>query len=1353
MSSSEENSKDKSLLQKEEINSMELVMNLPSTSHGQIACDPSDSEINEVISNIDRSQYTTEEWQEMRDNQKTIYKIFKMFAPKKLGPTDQQNIGAITRVEFFLDQFFQSMEILKFFPALQSVEQNKIKHQILCNSFQKIQGLQNCKHLKILNLTKNKLKNLSGLEHNIELEELHLSENCIDSITGIEHLHNLKIVTIHDNSIASIEPLKHCKNLESVNVANNKISTLFRCLTGLCRLYELNIAGNNLVHFNEIDVLAEIQSLKRKNFCSITIQFSDPHFGSNPLCDMGNYHVYALHCLQFVDVLDGVHVYQDAKELCLTTVEKKLVYYNMQKNYTCTRESQWVKAQLQSCLNQLYRKIFEQHNVTQTQTIQHQEIPKEQINYLEGSIKQFLDTCESFEKIILLFIQCKIEWNSFNTKTLYEIEMNSGGNIRFIELSPDKHSCDWATASEPFLDAFQSTSKRFFRIYKIENNFARYRFQRFTIQKCEELASCDPPKDIPDTMQMYLHGENLSDIVAVIHNWKYHQVRFEKNINNLLKEQRSSSEPIRNILTVNVMSSLCEYMCNACIQDDEKGEFFETSNPEMLCPIYLLQFQHNDNSTASPEVSGELEKVSIPDPLTNLKRIIANREERWKTLFSSLHQYFLQDFFHSCHNNLLNMKLELLETYKADSKPFQKIQEQGQVLPQQFMNLTSSNLSELVPCLESQIITHVFGSTISLKCFSHLTKVYENVTYLDLSFNSISKIPEEIATLQKLQFLNLQENLIWEMDNISRLKPCRLTNLNLLGNEITQCAGFVSYVCYHLPNVQILNLQQRNNWSDLNESISSMCDEKDWEIFLCDKFNSNKKSNTKTLDICFKMQNILSPRLPQDWSLWKDVVVDLDLSASKLIEWPHVLRQMSNLKNLNLSHNYIYNIEHSRFCTSITELDLSHNQLQSVDDLACSFKEETSPRLVESYGLIKLDIAFNNIQDLTPLLKYKYSLKALNCSDNKIDHSFGTTISQFLNLRQLDCCSNQISESRQLKYAIYCCKSLCVLDGKTVTNTETEDARSLYQGKLHKDFLLDKIGHVPFEHIQILDVSSSEIRTLEGIDATCFCNLREIHLDRNSIIDLSQLCNLKSLIVLKANHNQINSVNNGRLGDLKKLEILELSHNKIHSVASLGIEGASSLQNLDLSYNDIKTLDGLNDLKNLRSLNLDANKIRRLSGQQMQSNGLCTLQHIEFMPQLKVINMQDNRIPHIADIKNIKNLANLNKINLLKNPLVRKEGLIEFILLTCPNIMSINGEDVSNIQEIVGLREQEQQTSAEALVNAICENTTQIKNDMLHNNKISKFEIQVDFSKMQFLIFDNFLLVFVEIVWVKFFVL
>jgi Leucine-rich repeat (LRR) protein len=81
--------------------------------------------------------------------------------------------------------------------------------------------------------------------------------------------------------------------------------------------------------------------------------------------------------------------------------------------------------------------------------------------------------------------------------------------------------------------------------------------------------------------------------------------------------------------------------------------------------------------------------------------------------------------------------------------------------------------------------------------------------------------------------------------------------------------------------------------------------------------------------------------------------------------------------------------------------------------------------------------------------------------------------------------------------------------------------------------------------LSLLDLGKNEIKTIDSKVFEDLINLKFLEINENGLESISLLENLKSLIKLSANQNNISKFNFDGLTELNNLQILELARNKI----------------------------------------------------------------------------------------------------------------------------------------------------------------------------------------------------------------
>ncbi|KAL4227150.1 hypothetical protein ACF0H5_015123 [Mactra antiquata] len=193
----------------------------------------------------------------------------------------------------------------------------------------------------------------------------------------------------------------------------------------------------------------------------------------------------------------------------------------------------------------------------------------------------------------------------------------------------------------------------------------------------------------------------------------------------------------------------------------------------------------------------------------------------------------------------------------------------------------------------------------------------------------------------------------------------------------------------------------------------------------------------------------------------------------------------------------------------------------------------------------------------------------------------------------------------------------------------------------------------------------------------CYSELQKIEIPYNQLTDLSPLSQLPYLLVLDASHNKLTTVLDFK--PPKNLKEVDLSFNEIevitdlsahHSLTKLnidnnqikiiqGLENCGRLKSLSLAHNKIEKIQGLDNLP-IRYLNLCHNKLTRIENleslhviQQINFSGnkIRSLKGLQDHSLLECLDLEDNEVIDITEIKYIKELQMLRQLNLLRNPI------------------------------------------------------------------------------------------------------
>ncbi|RXT08756.1 leucine-rich repeat domain-containing protein [Ammoniphilus sp. CFH 90114] len=377
-------------------------------------------------------------------------------------------------------------------------------------------------------------------------------------------------------------------------------------------------------------------------------------------------------------------------------------------------------------------------------------------------------------------------------------------------------------------------------------------------------------------------------------------------------------------------------------------------------------------------------------------------------------------------------------------------------------------------------------------------------------------------------------------------------------------------------------------------------------------------------------------------------LLDLDLSGNSLQDISP-LANLVELQTLYLNRNNISDIEPLNQLTSLTELALVQNNITDISSLSNLAKLRTLKldmnkieglsslgnlrELEELYlstneikeinslsslkNIRKLDLSNNHIEDIKPLLDME-SLTWVSIAGNPINDSTLEVVQQLQAkgvFVQYDILSPieifpdkeiQLADQKfekvvrdliqkpegQLYWSDVFFLGMLPASMSQIANLEGielfENLSSLYFADNHATpQTLEQISHLMQLHD--LDLSGNHIEFVDYLEK--LTKLKTLHLNRNSITDLSSLSSLTELSELSLIKNNISSID--ILSNLTNLRTLRLDLNQIDDVGSLS--GLSELQELGLSGNHLESIGAIANLSNLRKVDLSNNKISDIS--------------------------------------------------------------------------------------------------------------------------------------------------------------
>ena len=213
------------------------------------------------------------------------------------------------------------------------------------------------------------------------------------------------------------------------------------------------------------------------------------------------------------------------------------------------------------------------------------------------------------------------------------------------------------------------------------------------------------------------------------------------------------------------------------------------------------------------------------------------------------------------------------------------------------------------------------------------------------------------------------------------------------------------------------------------------------------------------------------------------------------------LNSLTNLKELNLSYNYLADVVELAQLVSVERLYLSHNMINSLlpirklrrlKFLAASHNQLTSPEGIEGLPhLTELNLAANRLCDfdeIMPILRSLPSLELLQLSGNPL-----------------------MGREAHMRYAVICQLQLRVLDGEAVTNLDFDIALDVEVKRMFANEPHAPMGkHQPGFGVQDLCRSGIAARVLAEVrrDRKCAELINKLNMKAKTAITFDQASQL-----------------------------------------------------------------------------------------------------------------------------------------------------------------------------------------------------------------------------------------------------
>lgn len=369
---------------------------------------------------------------------------------------------------------------------------------------------------------------------------------------------------------------------------------------------------------------------------------------------------------------------------------------------------------------------------------------------------------------------------------------------------------------------------------------------------------------------------------------------------------------------------------------------------------------------------------------------------------------------------------------------------------------------------------------------------------------------------------------------------------------------------------------------------------------------------------------------------------------------------------------------------SLTDSNLTDNQLRSV------FHKKTFSRL--KY----VDLSGNQIQSLD--VSRIQRLRELSLARNSIRHLNGNVFQGLQDLRKLDLSSNNImnlSKSAEMFSNLF---QLTLLD---LSNNSIYDiprhmfyslGNLLYLNMAHnKLFVLPFQAFESMQMVEVIDLSNNLLVSFLDNFFIHNSRLKVLHLQNNRLhgINKNSLYGLKELHTLDLSNNRITHIDRNSFDTLDGLRFLNLSQNGIEELSPIVFLQLKQLQTIDMSNNYLFQLP-LGIFANQHQLNdiiMDNTNIQKLSNWVTRSNSNMTVSK-EVLKNLRHVSLKNSTILQSVESCFFYNLPNVERLYITNSKVTfLPKGIHEMGQLVDLDVSNNRLEFIPNgIQDLTNLK-------------------------------------------------------------------
>jgi len=154
-------------------------------------------------------------------------------------------------------------DVLKHEPKVELTDEKLLDVYILeaaGKDIKDLTGLERCKNLLQIKLTKNRISDLKPLKDLVNLQSLDLAQNAIKDIGPLANLKALQYIELSDNQIETLVPLSGLTSLTSLYLGSNAIKDIAP-LAPLTKLWSLSLPKNQIKSLTALEKVNKLSVL------------------------------------------------------------------------------------------------------------------------------------------------------------------------------------------------------------------------------------------------------------------------------------------------------------------------------------------------------------------------------------------------------------------------------------------------------------------------------------------------------------------------------------------------------------------------------------------------------------------------------------------------------------------------------------------------------------------------------------------------------------------------------------------------------------------------------------------------------------------------------------------------------------------------------------------------------------------------------------------------------------------------------------------------------------------------------------------------------------------------------------